>query len=281
MNIEKVYSLRPKYNDEGEFDRELSPPLPKKIIQESPLKSRDLIIYKYLILDRNRFENTKLEIFRKQSEEIHDVEKVNYEGLWCVSSRFKNFVENNQLSGLDFFPVKVGEERRYLMMWRGLSVISDYEVDIKKSRYWGEEKNKLDLSKVTYRSDVIEHYNNKIFSNTVHFDIYITDELKDLFEEKGFAFTYDEIQVTQKRYSKRKVKKIILNAVKEGQKLYYTQWRKDRLQETDDFLEKVLIEEGNEEVLEKFRTEMKGKWKDQFDRYERGEMPDDERVIYW
>lgn len=55
----------------------------------------------------------------------------------------------------------------------------------------------------------------------------------------------------------------------------------NRLKEVDDFLEKILIEEGDKKVLKKFNEEMKGVWKKDFERYRKGLMDPLERTFFW
>jgi len=43
----------------------------------------------------------------------------------------------------------------------------------------------------------------------------------------------------------------------------------------------VLIEEGNQATLERFRREMKGIWEKDFQRHENGLMEPEERITYW
>jgi hypothetical protein len=85
--------------------------------------------------------------------------------------------------------------------------------------------------------------------------------LKKKFDEQDFKFTFEEKQVTQKKLDRTTIEKDLIYARKMERQAYLADWRRERLQAVDDYLEKVLIEEGDKKVLQRFQEEMKGKWK--------------------
>lgn len=50
---------------------------------------------------------------------------------------------------------------------------------------------------------------------------------------------------------------------------------------TYDYLEQVLLTENDKDALERFYTEIKSKWEDQFIRFAEGTLPAEERVKIW
>jgi hypothetical protein len=245
-----------------------------------PLFKTALFFNKYLRLHPDKYKDYELEILEQKSKNRYDVENVGMNGLWCASQRFKDFIDQEDIP-LDFFPVKVEGERRHLMMWRNLPVISDYEVDIPKNRYWGRDKDKLDCAHPVFRSDFIEYYGSQIFSEKTYTYIFVTNTLKKKLEQQDFKFTFEEKQVTQKKLNSQKIKKDLIYARNKEREILLSVSRYQKLQEVDDYLEKVLIEEGDKKILERFKEEMKGKWKKDFERYEQGIMEPLEKIMYW
>lgn len=247
-----------------------------KSIKFPPFFAKEIFLYKYIQLHPSQHKNCELEILQQRNKKRIDVE---YAGdMWCSSQRFKDFCEAEDIK-LNFFPVLVEGERRYLTNWRSLPVLGDYEVDIKKSVY--ENSGNLDDSKAVFRSDFIEYYKYKMFATPGYSYMYITGELKQKLDDNNFLFNFYEKSVTQKKLNKKKIIKDLEYARKRERELYLKEIRKPKFQERDDYLEKVLVEEGNKEILEKFRKEMKGIWKKDFERYEKGLMEPLERITYW
>jgi hypothetical protein len=142
-----------------------------------PLFLTVLFFSKYLQLHPNKYKDYELEILEKHSENRYDVERVGMNGMWCASQRFKDFIDQEKIP-LDFFPVKTEGERRYLMMWRNLPALGDFEVDVINNKYWGKNDEKIDASHPVFRSDFIDYYGYEMFGLSVGGGIFITDALK-------------------------------------------------------------------------------------------------------
>ncbi|HLD84016.1 MAG TPA: hypothetical protein VI979_04150 [archaeon] len=237
-----------------------------------------ILIHRYLMLHADKYQHSELSVVGETSKRRLDVESVAEEGIYCVSELFKRFVESEGIP-FDFFPIIVEGERRYLMMWRRLPVISDYEVDVHRSQYCDD--GSLQISSVVFRSDIIEHLGYRIFNDTSRSFIFVTDALKEKLEKGGFLLGYKEQRVTEVKLEKEEVENLLLYATgKELEMRLVPAWEKE-LQAVDDYLEKVLIEEGNQATLERFRREMKGIWEKDFQRHENGLMEPEERITYW
>lgn len=278
----KIYKLKIFYED-GNRNRAYKGPKDFYRLHEHmpPLFWRDLFMYKYLKLHPNKYADYELELLERNSSTRLDVEDMGEGGLWCASERFKEFSDKEQL-GFDFFPVKVEKERRYLMAWRNLPVLTDYEVDTKKSRFYiGNLSGLLDYSGVVFRSDIIEYLGHQIFCDTTYTYRFVVDYLKEKLEKQGFLFSYEVMPVTEKNLNVKKVEKVMVEGRKRERELYLIDGNKQKFQDVDDCLEKVLIEEGDKEILDKFRNEMKGEWKKNFERYEKGLLEPMERIKYW
>ncbi|NQU77448.1 hypothetical protein HQ544_02005 [Candidatus Falkowbacteria bacterium] len=242
------------------------------------MMDKELVFYKYLLLKPDRYKDTELKLFKKGFKETLDVEGMSAGGMKLATQRFKDFIEGEKIP-LDFFPVKVKGERRYIMMWRRLPVYIDYEADLKQSEFY--EDGRVVASGIVYRSDVLEYRKIKMFSLQTHTSIYLTGEIRQKLEENDFLFNYHEKKVTQKKLNPKKVEKDLLYAIKKSRESGFNENSRKWYVQIDESLEKVLIEEGDKEVLERFRKEMKGAWKKDFERYEKGLMKPDERITYW
>jgi hypothetical protein len=230
-------------------------------------------------LHPDKYKDYELEILEQKSKNRYDVENVGMNGLWCASQRFKDFIDQEDIP-LDFFPVKVEGEKRYLMMWRNLPSIGDYEVDIGKSRYY-EEGGCARPDNIVFRSDFLNFYRYEIFCSSSHTYLYVTDTFKKKLDENNFKFTLTEREVTQKELDEKALEKDLIYAREMERKIKLTELVYQKLQEVDDYLEKVLIEEGDKKVLQRFQKEMRGKWKKDFERYEQGIMEPLEKITYW
>ena len=276
--IIKLYQLT-VYYDHGDLYRVYAKPehLDRLSRDFPPLMWAELFFYKYLLLHPRQFKDYELVVHESKSDIRLDVERV-HGGMYCVSERFKQFVEQERIP-LDFFPIRVEGEGRYLMMWRRLPVVSDYEVDREKSKYY--QDGALRTSSTVIRSDILEYLEYHIFDNPSHIFTYVTDSLKAKFDCERFLLGYRELGITHRVIDPTKVRATLLFARRKERELYLTEQRKQRLQKVDDYLEKILVEEGDLKALDQFRSELKGIWKRDFERYEQGLMTPDERITYW
>lgn len=281
----KIYGVR-VYSFNGYNNREYQRPKGLEKIKRGfpPLFITKLFLSQYLKTNPSRYENYNLAIKNERLKARLDVEWGGPEA-WYVSQRFKDFCLQENLP-FDFFPIMIEGERRYITMWRNLPVITDYEVDNQKTTH--SQKGYVDMSSLTFRSDFIEYSSYQIFSETDHIYIYITDSLKQKLEANNFKFSFkgpnwktESYPVTQKKLNPEKLKKELIYAREMERKLYLTKEQYEKLQAVDDFLEKALIADQDQKALARFRAEMKGVWKKDFERFEKGLMQPLERITYW
>ncbi len=187
--------------------------------------------------------------------------------FWISNDRFKEFSERENL-GLEFFPVLVENKRRYLVSWRKLPTFWSYDLDLEENEYDEYWLKKWEPNYV-FSSDVIQYYDWKMFCGSAHVSKYITWDIKEKMEKENFLFIFQERKCTQKAFNKKVVEEHLKKSRKDEKKTLNKLVRKE-YEDTDEALEKILIEDWETEILEKFRNEMKGIWKKDFDRYEKG-----------
>ena len=280
-NSEKVYRLDLFY-EQGNLNRSYDFPQRLRCLYDKiqgKVFMTSLFFYEYLLLNPNCLENEEFFAIEKKSNNRYDVENIGLSGMWVVSERFKKFIQNEGIQ-MKFFPTKIEGERRHLMMWRDLPVITGYETDTDKAKYLSNGKS-IQMYHAVFRSDLLKYLENQMFSVPSYTFMFITERLKEKLQFMKFQFTYHEYPVTHIQYDEQKIQKDLQFATKMERELWLVDNYRDRLQSVDDYLEKVLIEEGDEAVLNKFRTEMKGIWKRDFERYENGEMKPLDRIKYW
>lgn len=283
----QIYRLLPYYQ-KGSIGRSYHGP-PKLVeFYDDPARPvrlwKALFLYKYLKLQPQQFAEENLVIHKELSDRPYDIESVMLDNIWCVSERFKTFMEAEEIP-LDYFSVKAQNEQRYLMMWRKLPIISEYEVDTEKSGYVGSAK-KLDYSRIVFRSDLLRHFNYRVFSMPLYMDIYIIDELREAFQQHNFSVNYGyredkPFPVTEINSNPSKLKSVLQKAQEQERKTRLTDWYYERMQEVDEYLEKVLIQENKPDILAKFQREMKGVWKKDFERYAQNDLGPLEKINYW
>jgi hypothetical protein len=237
---------------------------------------RELLFSMYLQSNPEKYKNTELELFSLYSEKRYDAERVGGKHLWCTSQKFKDFMESEGVP-FDFYPIKVEGERRYLTMRLRLPVLSDYECDLENSRYTDGHIH----GKRVFRSDFLEYYDHKVFRDFTASYVYCSKSFKDRLESSGLMLRYVPIATTEVLYDESNLQADSLRATRMERELFLTEWRYKMFEGIDDTLEKILIQDDNQQALNKFRSEIKGRWKDQFERYRAGTMPPEERVIYW
>jgi len=274
-----IYQLRFFYN-QGELYREYRNPKFCQLADDFyPVDLRFVFWHIYLCLKPNMLKNTELELLEKRSNKRLDVESIAGTGFWCTSQRFKEFIEAEKIP-LDFFPVLVEGERRYLTLCRRLDVLTGYELDLKKSDYKIYD-GIISIHNEVFRSDVIEYYNYQFFSDVFHISKYVTEDFKMKLEKEGFLLTFDLKPVTEMKFKKKKVEKDLIFARQKEREMYLTPQGYKDFELLDCHIEKVLMEEGDQQVLQKFQTEFKGRWKKDFERYEQGLMQPLEKITYW
>ncbi len=287
----KIYEMRLTIicEENGKYNREYN--LSKKAMNvrnNAPLFVNEIAITKYLKLNPDKFKDHELEIESiglKNGRD--DIEHVLPE-MELISPRFKEFAEKENLP-FDFFPVLADGERRYLMMWRNLPVISDFEVDIEKSKYFPHDLNRIaGGGNMFFRSDFLEYYNFNIFCYIYHTYTFITDSLKQKLEIENFKLTFEEKPVTQKKLDKKEIINDLIFARQKERESYidrkkseFARKRYKQFEQVDDFLEEILAEEGNKDVLAKFYETTRGEWKKDFERFDNGEMGELEKIRYW
>ena len=238
----------------------------------------DIWLHKYLrLIPKDFFKDEELEVHQHIKWFELDVENT-WWFQYCVSEKFKNFAEKEKL-WLEFYPVIARWKRMYIMLWQTLPVISDYEMDVEKSKY--SDMWFVEYSDRVFRSDFIEYYGYQMFSNSTHSMTFITWELKEKFDKQWFLLNYKELPITQKKLDKKEIEKDLLYARERERELYLIDRFKEKYQKADDILEKVLVEEWNKKLLKKFREEIKWEWKKDFERYEKWEMEPMEKIHFW
>lgn len=280
-NSEKVYRLDLFYEN-GYLNRSYDVPKHLRYLYnkiQGKVFMISLFFYKYLLLNPNCLENEEFSAIEKKSNNRYDVENIGLSGMWVVSERFKKFIQNEGIQ-MEFFPIKVEGEIRCLMMWRDLPVISGYETDTDKAKYLSNGKS-IQMYHAVFRSDLLKYLGYQMFSVPSYTFIFITEGLKERLQSMEFQFTYHEYSVTQMKYNEQNINQDLQFAAQKERELWLVDTYKERLQAVDDYLEQVLIEEGDKEILNKFRIEMKGIWKKDFERYENGEMKPLDRIKYW
>jgi len=282
----EIHKLKFKTN-EGNFERESY--LPKfyeeSFYRKSPLGDPVIFNYCYFFLKPDRFKDVELEVRKKRSNTRYDVEPFSIGYTFLVSQKFKD-VCTQELLPLDFFPVLSDGERWYIMMWRGVPVLGDYEVDVEASRYFDLGDDRLSpidqtSEKLTLSEDFLRLRGIKnIFSFQNPVMLFITDSVKSVFDKAGLEYEIRypySISITNNKISKEAVSLAIINQ----QKIHLYNFKYEQKKKAYDYLEQVLLAEGDKDVIEKFNTEIKNKWEDQFIRFANGTLPPDERVKNW
>ncbi len=275
----KIYKFNLFY-DKGDLYRRYSPPekFNELLNNKGFIGFGNLLIYKYLSVFNEKFKNYELEIYEKTSEKRLDAESV-FPNVWVVSKRLRGFLESENVE-MDFFPVKVEGERRYLMMWIRVPVITGYETYTSKAKFVGDIK-KIDFKKAVFRSDILKYYKYKLFSDPTHVDLCVSDDFKKKLEDNNFLFSYQEKPVKKIKYNERKIEKILIKAAKKEREHWLSDKMRKRFIACDDYVEKIVKEEGNEKDLIKFRKEIKGNWEDYYKRYKNNLMQPLERIRYY
>jgi len=275
----KIYKFNLFY-DKGDLYRRYSPPekFNELLNNKGFIGFGNLLIYKYLSVFKEKFRNHELKIYEKRSDKRLDAESV-FPNVWVVSKRLRGFLESENVE-MDFFPVKVEGERRYLMMWIRVPVITGYETYTSKAKFVGDIK-KIDFKKAVFRSDILKYYKYKLFSDPTHVDLCVSDDFKKKLEDNNFLFSYQEKPVKKIKYNERKIEKILIKAAKKEREHWLSDKMRKRFIACDDYVEKIVKEEGNEKDLIKFRKEIKGNWEDYYKRYKNNLMQPLERIRYY
>ena len=275
----KIYKFNLFY-DKGDLYRRYSPPekFNELLNNKGFIGFGNLLIYKYLSVFNEKFRNYELKIYEKRSDKRLDAESV-FPNVWVVSKRLRGFLESENVE-MDFFPVKVEGERRYLMMWIRVPVITGYETYTSKAKFVGDIK-KIDFKKAVFRSDILKYYKYKLFSDPTHVDLCVSDDFKKKLEDNNFLFSYQEKPVKKIKYNERKIEKILIKAAKKEREHWLSDKMRKRFIACDDYVEKIVKEEGNEKDLIKFRKEIKGNWEDYYKRYKNNLMQPLERIRYY
>jgi len=279
------------YTEDGNYLRQYQYPdfLKKLSYSTSKVWYTDLLINKYFSCNPNKLQNEQLEIASEKSKKTLAVEPISPQ-LWCANEAFYNFCLQKNLN-FEFFPIQANNDLRYLTMWRKIPVITDYELDVSKCRYNENSssiKGFLEIETTVFRSDILEHYSYPLFCNINHVYLFADNTIKEEFEKNNFLFNYsafkasqNEVPTTQIPLSKKTIDEVLLNARQKERILLLTDIRKQKLQDVDDYLEKILTEENDTIGLEKFHEEIKGNWKKDFERYEQNLMEPLDKITYW
>jgi hypothetical protein len=274
-----IYKLDLFYDRGNLYRNYLPPPKYNELLNYQEFIGFDnLIIYKYLSVFKEKFKNYELEIHEKSSEKRLDAEMVT-PMLWVVSERLKTCLESENVE-MDFFPIKVEGERRYLMMWIRIPVITGYETYTSKAKFVGDNK-KINFNKAVFRSDILKYYNYKMFCDPTHIYLFVSDDFKRKLEDNNFLFSYEERPVKEIKYNEKKVEKILIEAAKKEREHWLGDKMINRLIACDNYVEKIVKEEGDEEDLKKFRNGIKGNWENYYKRYKNNLMQPLERIRYY
>ncbi len=275
----KMYKFNLFY-DKGNLYRRYSPPekFNELLNNKGFIGFSNLLIYKYLSVFKEKFRNYELEIYEKRSDKRLDAESV-FPNVWVVSKRLRGFLESENMK-MDFFPVKVEGERRYLMMWIRVPVITGYETYTSKAKFVGDIK-KIDFKKAVFRSDILKYYKYKLFSDPTHVDLCVSDDFKKKLEDNNFLFSYEEKPVKKIKYNETKIEKILIEAAKKERDHWLSDKMRKRFIACDDYVEEIVKEEGDEEDLKKFRNGIKGNWENYYKRYKNNLMQPLERIRYY
>ena len=223
----------------------------------------ELFVYEYLKLHPNKFADEELEIFERNKRHTPlDIEACRISWIYIVSQKFKDFAGREWLP-LDFFPVKVYGERRYMMMWRRLPHISKFE-------FYTEDGSPPDCLTIdlVFRSDVLQFFGYRIFCTETYVPIFVDDVLRKKMEDEWFLLAYSDMKIQEIPLDRELVsQQIKKNKIKEFEK--YGWLIEEEWQELDEHLENILIQEWDEGILEKFRWEVKWDWMKQREEYER------------
>jgi len=289
---EEIVRLKVKPNSKGQYNRESELPSPWKEIgwdQNKPKLINNIdLLYRYLQVKPDRFKDSELDIIEQSTDnctERQDIEPVGHSGF-LVSEKIKTIFDTYGVPA-SFFPVLSDGQRWYLMMWQKVSLLGEYEVDVAHTVY----------ETTSYRPEIPPAKSGDSSTNPVYsigyFDklniktafthmpaghvLYLRELLWRELDKRDIAYSGYKIKVSNfiPNYDD------MIQAIKNQQLIMLNDMQYQRYKRSYDYLEQVLLAEGDKDVIEKFNTEIKNKWEDQFIRFANGTLPPDERVWVW
>lgn len=282
-NNKWVFWMQPPYNEKEEHDRINDIPKHLRTILDGtkyPM-DRGAVVYNYLKLHPNKFAEDETGVCILNTEKRHDIEEA-HTSIFLVTERFQQFCKKENLP-LDFFPVLSEGERRYIMMWQTVPVLGEYEVDVEHSQYEKIITHENGISflkfplpgRTVFSSSYLDTLSiDAFFTFAARSALYCTMKVQQTIEDAGFEVYWTKFEANETSVD-------LIDSTRNQQILWLNEARREKYQRTFDYLEQILLAEGDKDVIEKFNVEIKSKWEDQFIRFADGTLPPDERVQVW
>jgi len=283
-NNKQIFWMQPPYNENGNYYRQNDIPQRFKTIIKGtkyPMDDKS-IVYHYMKLNPDRFENEEIGVFEKSSDLRFDVEHTSW-NLFLVSESFMRFCKDEDIQ-FDFFPVLSEGECRYMAFWRKAPVLGEYEVDTKNSVYRTSKERELSAAflkthlsprDLVFSSSYLDSLSiDTFFTFATKINLYCTHKMQQAIENAGFEVYWTKFKANETPVD-------LVESTRKQQILWLNETRREKYQRSYDYLEQILIAEGDKDVIERFNVEIKSKWEDQFIRFANGTLPPDERVKVW
>ena len=247
------------------------------------------MLYRYLQVKPDRFKDLELDILKTEGyaaniNKRQDLEPMGHSGF-LVSENFKAIFDLNNVPA-SFFPVLSDGQRWYVMMWQKVPLLGEYEVDVVHTEYRKTSKenipstiNTVSPKNITFSLGYFDKLNIQSAFTRVSLGhrLYLRESLWKDIDNQNIAYSSYKIKVSDFVPTDSEM----VQAVEKQQHMMLNDMQYQRYKRAYDYLEQILFAEGDKDVIERFNTEIKSKWEDQFIRFTNGTLPPDERVKVW